>query len=576
MSNLTEFLFFKNTPLTDFQNTILFPSNKERDSFFLKGNHYETIDVTGISFNFIRDRQEINLPIYYNSMQGVNYCTFLSEFEPSTRYYAFVVEYEYVNDRVTRASLLIDPLMTFCQGKVLENLNNISVVRSHLTKGKYNSMLPYLKTNMDILKTYSKRYTNEEEVTFNDFDILIQSTCDLTSDFGDVDNPIIETSEGLTYDKMTSPVDLYVVKKSDFRSFMRELSPYPWISQNLTKIVMIPSELLHERYYHVEMESTNFKKLNKLNHNGGTLPFIEDALEPVNKTYDEMLKMFGLKNDERHLLRNEYTTTEVYTYDGQQLIIDNGLLNPSIGLEWYSVTISGFHNEIGLYPRGYKGLNTKRREGSFLNDAIFFRNFDDIPILVDSYNLTMANTANQRNLAESQLITNRAKSLTDENTSARDKFFNGASMVSNLSVGALLGKFNDEHNFYKQQQAEFADMALQSSTITSQTSNNSLAIANNYFGIHVKYSQPNLNEWNKVKKYYKMFGYEIGEEGTKINRYTQNYCDYVQAEGNFVIPNMDVGFLEMIQGQLQNGMRFWHNRNVANPMNVNIMDNTFR
>lgn len=45
---LTSFTFFKNTPLIDFQNTIHFDSNSERDDFFLNGNHYETLPLDDI------------------------------------------------------------------------------------------------------------------------------------------------------------------------------------------------------------------------------------------------------------------------------------------------------------------------------------------------------------------------------------------------------------------------------------------------------------------------------------------------------------------------------------------------
>ena len=73
---LTNFRFFKNTTLIDFQNTIHFGSNSERDAFFLEGNHYPELNVQNMDFNFIRDRSTIDLPVSYDAMRGVNYCTF--------------------------------------------------------------------------------------------------------------------------------------------------------------------------------------------------------------------------------------------------------------------------------------------------------------------------------------------------------------------------------------------------------------------------------------------------------------------------------------------------------------------
>src|SRR5699024_8907515 len=127
---LTQFRFFKNTPLIDFQNTIHFKSNSERDAFFLEGGHYPELNVKDIDFNFIRDKSTIDLPVDYNSMRGVDYCTFKSEFE-DTRYYAYVVSYEYRAPNVVRVNLLIDGIMTFTQGKVLNQLPNLSIERQH-------------------------------------------------------------------------------------------------------------------------------------------------------------------------------------------------------------------------------------------------------------------------------------------------------------------------------------------------------------------------------------------------------------------------------------------------------------
>ena len=71
----TNFRFFKNTPLIDFQNTIHFSSNAERDSFFLKGNHYPVLKIEHDNFNYIRDKSSVKISVKYEDMQGVNYCT---------------------------------------------------------------------------------------------------------------------------------------------------------------------------------------------------------------------------------------------------------------------------------------------------------------------------------------------------------------------------------------------------------------------------------------------------------------------------------------------------------------------
>ena len=152
----TNFRFFKNTPLIDFQNTIHFSSNQERDAFFLEGNHYPELSVKNVDFNFIRDRSSLIIDVPYSQMAGVNYCTFKSDFEP-TRFYAYVIDCEYLNDQAIRVNLLVDGIMTYTQGNVLETLPNLSIERQHLSRSKYESNIWELKNNDDILKTNTKQ-----------------------------------------------------------------------------------------------------------------------------------------------------------------------------------------------------------------------------------------------------------------------------------------------------------------------------------------------------------------------------------------------------------------------------------
>lgn len=576
MRKLTEFQFYKNTPLTNFQNTILFTSNSERDSHFWNKSHYEKLTFHDMPFNFIRDKGTIEVPIPYSLFSGVNYCSFKHGFDNNEVFYAYVINYEYVNDKVTRVFLLIDGIMTYCQGNVINNFKNLSVQRSHLSREEYNKRLDELKNNDDVIKTHTKHYTHEDKYLFKDFDVLIQSSADFSVDFGDVDDPKVETSRGIKFDKISSPLNLYVVKQEHFNELMKALAPYPWISQNIRSVSLVPSILLENKKESVPMKSGNFKELYELRDGGTTtINQLASDLLKISKDINDLYNLYGLDSEEdKHLLRNEYTTTEIYTFDGQQLFIDNGLLSMKYGLLFRVAYVSGYHNEVGIYIDSYKSKDDL--QGSFLNDAIFFRNFDDIPIMIDNYNLAMSKNANRRQLAESRLVSNRIDNVFDKSADLKDRFYNASSLMSNFSPFNLFGKFQDEHEFYQNQQAEMKDLALETPTITNQSNNNSLAISNDYYGIHVKYSQPTLSEWEKIKKYYKMFGFEVNDENASVNVHTNTICNYVKFTGDFMIPNADIGIVEMLKAQFENGVRFWHNNDTPNPMEQNVLLNKMR
>ena len=570
---LTDFTFYYNTPFTDFSNTILFNSNKQRDDYF--NYAFDRLSFSDMRFNFIRDRGTIRVSTPYHRISGINYCKFISDFEPDVTYYAYVMDYQYINDQTTEITILIDGIMTFCQGDTLEKFDNLSVTRKHLKKDEYNDRLVELKNNDDVIKTYTKQYTDKDEILFNQLDVLIQVSCSLTTDFGDVDDPKIFSSSGTTFDKISSPVNLYIVSKTQFNNLMSKLAKFPWITQNIRSVSLVPSVLFEGKTKKVTPRSYDFNYLHELINNESTeINKFDTDLNKISKSLNDLYTLYGLdRTDDKHLLRNEYTTSEVYTFNGNQLFIDNGQLSDK-GLKFKSSNVMGYHNEIAVYVEGYKSDGTT--QGSFLNDGLFITDFDDVPIMIDNYNLSMAKSANQRQLAESKLVSNRIGNIADSGADPKDRFMDGASLVTNLSPMNFFGKFKDEHEFYKQQQAEQKDMALTSNSVTSQSNNNSLAIARGFFGLTVKHSQPNYREWLKIKKYYKLFGFLVNDENSKVDPRSMTICDYVQFSGQFMIDGIDISLNEMMKAQFENGVRFWHYNDKSKPMEQDILQNKMR
>ena len=573
----TNFRFFKNTPLIDFQNTIHFSSNSERDNFFLNGNHYPELNVKNQDFNFIRDRSSIVINVSYNDMQGVNYCTFKSEFE-NTRFYAYVINYEYLNDNAIRVNLLIDGIMTYTQGVTLQTLPNLDITRQHLSLSNYNNRIFELKNNGDILKTHTKSYFKNDEILFDELIVLISSSVDLRGKFGTQDDPKMRTSKGKKFDKVTSPLNLYACDIDDFNKLMDELSDYPWIAQNIKSMSLIPRLFMDDNLRKISFSSGD--SLSGVNYLYDVVGLktnkksLMDELKDVSYNINEAMKMFGLDPvQDKHLFRNEYTTSEVYNYSGGQLFIDNGQLNEDAGLSYYIDIITGHHNEMKLFVDRYR-VARGFLQGSYVNDSLIFDQFDDVPMLIDTFGLSMAKNANQRALAESKLVTNRIGNIMNPGADVKDRFFDAASLATNFSPSNLFGKFSDEHEYYRQQQAEQADMALETPSITQQTNGNSFNIANDMFGIHFKYSKPTNSEMRKIKKYYKLFGFQTDDKGEKLNPInTMSICNYVQFSGSWTIAGADVSIVEMMKAQFQNGVRLWHNNGTSNPMSQNGINN---
>ena len=581
----TKFTLFKNTPFVDMQNTIHFRNNQERDSyffdkgFFQKLEHAESTNTNDKEYNFIRSKSSIQVSFNYFECIQCNYGCYEDK---TGKVYFYIIECEYINDQTTRINFLIDPIMTYTQGDTLNSFKNLRVQRQHLSENDYQKMLPILKSNDDILTCNTKKYFKTESVKFEKYYILFQCAVDLKQEYGDVDDPIVYSSQGTTYDGITSPLNLYLCEPKVFNNLTSKLSKAPWITQNFSKVIIVPDILINLNDFSTIKTPDDIELYIPIAN--GTSNFQNDKyFEPLNKTKKELLDMFDLDYQNEHLLRNHYFTMEMNNFTGQQINIDISLL-PKKGVQMASRIIVGYDNDIKIYLSDYKaekeGTGILIDGGSFLDDSITFNTFDEVPVMINNYQLALGKNANQRGLAESRLISNRIKNVFNPNADKMDRMMDIASILGNFSSGLLSGasnlggKITDEYEFYRQQNAEFSDMALNQNTVTNQVTNNAFAIKNDFFGVTIKYSRPDQEDLRRIKYYYKKFGFSTESYSTQLsNIKSMDIVNYVQFDGNYVIENVEPHLLQLMHEQFSIGVFLWHYDGNKNVMDKDISNN---
>lgn len=584
----TAFTFFKNTPLIDMENTIHFKNNAERDTFFFS-DVYEKIDVSTIGYNFVRDRSSVVLQINYNDCYGINYVTWKTEGD-SVRYYAKVINYEYINEEQTRLNFLIDGVMTFCQGNFTESITNVLVDRQHIPKSWYKSYEMQLRTNTDVLATGTKEYIQSDVFYFDKLGVIFQCSIDLEDSFGTEDNPKLHTSKGGVYDGIVSPVSLYYISYDNWLDFNTKMKKYPWITQNFQKIMMVPDVLIDSGDLQKADMSKNIKydNLKKFKNKGGSKSF---DLKKLNRDIANLLELFDIGENETYLFRSEYCSIEMNDYSGQQVAIEPQYL-PDKGLEFTGQNAIGYHNEISVYPIEYMsrketgdvGTADTNMKGTNLNLAIHINAFDEVPMLVDNYKLSLAQSANQRQLAESKLLSKRVDNVLNGsgNNGMQGRLMDAANLLSNVSfnafgtIGSIFGQATSEYEFYRSQKAEFADKAISAPSITAQSNNNAFQIANNIYGIWVKYSSIDISEWNKVRRYHGLFGFEFNQQMRLASCESMDMLNFVKFAGNWKIKDCDPAIFALIKAQFENGVKLWHNTGKANPFTQDPTANKWR
>ena len=564
---LSQFTLYKNTNFTDMQNTLHFNSNNERDNWFstyFTGNNVLTFKNP---FNFRYDRGTLKVPIVMNDLQGFNYCKFIDGFDGKT-YYAFIVKTSYLNDRTTQLDLVIDVVMTYTQGNILENLQNVEVIRQHLPLEQLKGREEYLRTNNDILPTSTMMFidpsdftsNNSNGVMFDSFMYIIQSAVELDNDFGSEDKPKMNTATGGTYDGITSAISLYLVASSDLDRLLTELSKFPWITQNFKTIVKVPafffdlSQLNTVDCKGVQLHVLDGEKISTVL----PLPFV--------LTKPKIKEVLGLKDFEDYLVRDQVINIYLTDYRGNQLNFETGKIKDNNTI--YANSVLGAFNEIDIYSLQYGQRNSsKSKHGFYRDNQMTISTFDNVPVLINNYTLNKANTAYSRQLENSRQITSRISTITNPNASVKDRLFNAISVYSNVFSGGLMsapakavGLFSDEYEYYRNQKAQMNQWKIAPPTVSEGGYSNSVLNKTGDYGIWLKVSTINTNELNSLRRYYGAFGHEAMPNDNQIyNVNSMSKANWVQFKGNYWIADVDRELFDQLKTLFEGGVRLWHN-----------------
>ena len=551
------------------QNTLHFNSNNERDNWFnsyFTGNNVLTFQNP---FNFRYDRGTLKVPIVMNDLQGFNYCKFIDGFDGKT-YYAYIVKTSYLNDRTTQLDLVIDVVMTYTQGNTLENLQNVEVIRQHLPLEQLKAREEYLRTNNDILPTSTmmfidpSRFTtdNSTGVQFDSFMYIIQSAVELDNDFGSEDKPKMNTATGGTYDGITSAISLYLVASGDLDRLLTELSKFPWITQNFKTIVKVPafffdlSQLNTVDCKGVQLHVLDGEKISTVL----PLPFV--------LTKPKIKEVLGLKDFEDYLVRDQVINIYLTDYRGNQLNFETGKIKDNNTI--YANSVLGAFNEIDIYSLQYGQRNSsKSKHGFYRDNQMTINTFDNVPVLINNYTLNKANTAYSRQLENSRQITSRMDTITNPNSSLKDRLFNAISVYSNVFSGGLMsapakavGLFSDEYEYYRSQKAQMNQWKIAPPTVSEGGYSNSVLNKTGDYGVWLKVSTINTNELNSLRRYYGAFGHEAMPNDNQIyNVNSMSKANWVQFKGNYWINNIDRELFDQLKTLFEGGVRLWHNYN---------------
>lgn len=564
MASFTKLTLYKNTAFTNMQNTLHFSSNEERDSWF---NSYSEQLNFSTPFNFRRDRGTLKIGVQMDKLNGYNYMRFKTDGDPTT-YYAYIIQMTYLNEKVTQLDIVIDCVMTFTQGTVLEDYTQgCEIIRQHYPYNFMQDCREELKLgDPDAPKPQTLKIVHNKKHNFDRITALIFSNVDLDRDFGTVDKPVMTTATGGTIDGIRGVRNIYKTDPSTAGAVMEHLRDYPWISQNISKVLLVPQPQFENHEggsKNITVSNSSFQ-LEKLV-NSVTVPSI--ALDDLTVTTAELREWMGLASDgtQDYLISDGNVTMELTDYRSHKLQIQISLLQGH-GVTFSLLQHYGYHNEFTIIVNNYGNRRGVTSDGIYRDSSLSFTDFDSIETLLDNGTLNKANTAYTRSLNNQRQLTGRVNTLTNKNASVKDRLMSALSIYSNVFSGGLSGSiargaslYNDEYEYYRDQQAQMKQWGITPPTVTEGTYGYMPLKKTNDYGFYLKISVPEFHEMGKIKRYYGMFGFNDNGISERIHDITSmSYCNWVQFRGSWIIPNVDINLMLQLQTLLEGGVRLFH------------------
>ena len=645
-NNYTNFVFYANTPMTNLSKVMHFESNQARDEFFDTAfDKYRVLDISVRNFNMVRDRLTVRVTYefdrgtfdknksFVDNMQGVNYCYFY-DLNTKYRYYCQVAKTEYVNDNVTMFYLAMDVITTYFQGDFTSEIGNVHIIRQHLTQKRYDENI-YELSNRDSLRVSPPRVINQKHLQFargiitqkgenvasyepntNNLWLIFQCSSDLSSDFGNIDEPKLVTSSGSVYDYVTSPVDVYCIRVKDGNALFKELGNFPWIQQNIKTINIIPTDFIDEKDLD-QVHGKSLKSTSLFKFKSESTSDVEDKsrVDKLNYPFDEFENMIHNKYEidlrfERHLFNSSYFKYYCTNWAGSSVELLPEKL-PEGNLRWDIQSIIGYDNKISMYPNGYNsndentelgGIDIKVPLGEYLNSSLLFTSWDTLPVLIDNYKMSLSNTAYDRKMAEENKLTNQWDNAVNGtyDDSFGGRLFSamnvantvlggvlsggmsgakfgpmGAMVGAGASLGGnLMGNWKSEYDYYRQLKSNQEQMKIATPTLINGNMGNAFSYKNGVFGVSIKVYAASKEDVRRALKYHKAVGYEWDyyEELGNVN--SMSHINYVQFDGEWIMEGVPAEFQKIAKDLFKQGVSLYHNPDrVANPFNQDVLLN---
>lgn len=366
-----------------YRNVVEFASSQAQHDYFA---NLPGLQVSKASMQ--RYGMPVRVDVPFNQASLYNYLVVEQPymFDTTKTYYYFVTDCVQVNATVTQLNVYLDVWQTYLFDRTW---GQAYVERGHIGVANENQMAYHMRANLDIPEGLDcgseyrivkqvnqhylarKRHEGETHPDETGRALVIVSTVDLTKDPGSVENPRLNTADGNVVSSIPSGANTFCIWGDDsINRFWAVMRTYPWVSQGIIGMWMVPATLVHGR------DGFSVKMFGRDDTPQLYYP-TELARKRMFQRVDHLISMDNLALPQRYahlkkFLTYPYSFVECVTTNGSQIIMkpqymdsDDVVLD---SVEW----VGAPSPRMWIMPRGYNG--DERYSMTF--------GFDDFPRLI--------------------------------------------------------------------------------------------------------------------------------------------------------------------------------------------------
>lgn len=402
---------------SSYRDIVAFNSSAQLDTYI---QERATSGIRIENMSYVKPNQPVrvnvpfNVAMKYNYLQAINRAQPINPPDELKRYYYFITDIRYIAPNTTELILQLDVWTSF-QFDV--TFGRAFVERGHIGIANENQMYNFGRRYLTVPEGFDlgSDYQNVGQrligppfaAASDAMSIMAVSTVDLSQDPGTINDPNLGTAPGGSIQGIPTGATVYLWETVTlFREFMNKYKEYPWITQGIVSVQMVPNIKRYApdftyssdpEYYGMVFPGLEWIGQDRVNYSvqsGWREP------DEFNDIHERISSHIGPRYSHLNKFWTfPYLAFELTAYNGNSIILKPEFTHENLRFSEIVSYLPG-NVKLAIYPQNYNSNGPAIEDGGSsvgegLNTSIGITRFPQVPIVNDmgiSYIASQAHT----------------------------------------------------------------------------------------------------------------------------------------------------------------------------------------